>query len=57
MKTVVRQAWIESERGWGQKLWGYTLHLNKTDRDSFVKEYNQKHNPPGPAPDWYVSTG
>ena len=37
--TVVVQKWEESERGWGTRPDGYTLHLSVTDRDSYVKEY------------------
>jgi hypothetical protein len=37
--TVVKQFWIESERGWGTRPDGYTLHLNKTDRHAFIKAY------------------
>jgi len=39
MKSVVKQEWIESERGWGQRPDGYSLHLSKSDLEMFVKEY------------------
>jgi hypothetical protein len=36
---VIRQEWEESERGWGCRPDGYSLHLDKEDRDTFVKNY------------------
>lgn len=50
---VIRQSWTESERGWGQKPWGDTLHLSIAD----MKEANRLHwaeYPDSHVPDWYV---
>jgi hypothetical protein len=44
---------VESERGWGQDWWS-------EDYDSYeeakrrIAEVNA-HNPPGPAPDYYIA--
>jgi len=37
---VCCQIWEESERGWGTKSDGYSLHLSLEDRDIFVKKAN-----------------
>ena len=37
--TVVRQDWIESERGWGIRPDGYSLHRTEDDRKRFVSAY------------------
>ena len=36
---VVMQAWEESERSWGVRPDGITLHLTRADRDNFCKQY------------------
>ncbi len=36
---VYCQDWLESERGWGSRPDGHSLHLNKDHRDSFVAEF------------------
>ena len=38
-RQVVRQNWEESERGWGVRPDGYSLHLTLSDRHQFIKEY------------------
>lgn len=50
---VVRQDWMESERGWGQRPDGYSLHRTAEDCKRFIKEYwsrmpprDQFGNPP-----------
>lgn len=53
--TVVVQKWEESERGWGVRPDGWTMHLTEEDREAFVKEF-YANNPPGPAPDCYSRT-
>ena len=45
---------IESERGWGQKVDETIYYDNEAEAKQFVKDYNEKYNPPGPAPDWYM---
>lgn len=52
------QAWrvelTEHERGWGQKPWETVYFDNESEARQYAEDYNAKHNPPGPAPDWYV---
>ncbi|MFA6461851.1 MAG: hypothetical protein WCV90_06305 [Candidatus Woesearchaeota archaeon] len=38
-KLVVKQEWDESERGWGIRPDGYSLHLSVEDRQQFIKDY------------------
>ncbi len=49
--TVFRQNWLESERGWGIRPDGYSLHLSKLDRDAYVREYWNRM--PDEVPDEY----
>ena len=42
MFPVVKQLWEESERGWGTRPDGYSLHLSEADRVAFVKDYWSK---------------
>jgi len=45
---------IESEAGWGSKV-DETLYFDdEPSAKQYVKEYNDKHNPPGPTPSWYM---
>lgn len=37
--TVICQEWLESERGWGCRPDGASLHLTTADKDAFVEEY------------------
>lgn len=39
MPTVVVQKWEESERGWGVRPDGFTMHLTEADRAAFVQAY------------------
>lgn len=50
---------IESEAGWGTKTDSVHEFDTVEERDTFVREYNEKHNPdmgkPGvQTPDWYM---
>lgn len=36
---VVLQRWEESERGWGTRPDGYSLHLTAADLKAFIKDY------------------
>lgn len=36
---VVVQKWVESERGWGTRPDGFSLHLTDTDCEAFIKDY------------------
>lgn len=49
--TVVCQKWEESERGWGNRPDGYSLHLNDADRLAFIKSYWDRM--PKESPDEY----
>jgi hypothetical protein len=37
MNKVTLQFWEESERGWGVRPCGCSLHLGKSERDNYVK--------------------
>ena len=52
---VVVQKWEETERGWGCRPDGWTMHLTEEDRAAFVKAYWDSM-PDGPAPDEYTRT-
>ncbi len=39
MDEIVLLSWEESERGWGQRPDGCSLHLSAADCDSYVKNY------------------
>ncbi len=49
---VVCQVWEESERGWGVRPDGYSLHLTLGDHKAWMAAY-LKRLPPPPAPDEY----
>jgi len=38
-RLVIVQKWEESERGFGTRPDGYSLHLTEADRETYVKEY------------------
>jgi hypothetical protein len=48
---VLCQKWLESERGWGTRPDGYSLHVNEEDCKTFVKEYWD--NMPDEVPEEY----
>jgi hypothetical protein len=48
---VVCQAWLESERGWGCRPDGYTVHLSMADHREWIK--HQEANLPTQVPDEY----
>lgn len=54
--AIILQRWEESERGWGTRPDGYTLHLTNSDRDKFVEAFNKKHNNLPEAPESYTRT-
>ncbi len=39
MKTVVKQDWDESERGWGIRPDGCSLHLTDKHKEEYIKEH------------------
>lgn len=48
---VWRIDWIESERGWGIRPDGYSLHLTREDADKYVDAYWSRM--PDQVPDEY----
>lgn len=50
--VVFCQQWEESERGWGVRPDGYSIHLSLEDAQAFIKAYWDRQ-PDGPAPDEY----
>jgi|SRR5271167_3131412 len=50
--TVLYQEWEESERGWGVRPDGFSLHIDRTHRDAFVENFAKAQH--GDAPDGYV---
>ncbi len=51
---MVKVLIIESERGWGQKVDEVKTFATYEEGQRFCSEYNEKYNPPGPVPDWYM---
>lgn len=51
MAPVIVQLWEESERGWGVRPDGYSLHLTEADRVLFVS--TQRASLPDAVPDEY----
>ena len=49
--VVVRQEWRESERGWGQRPDGYSLHLSLDDLEKYVEAYWERM--PDSTPECY----
>lgn len=50
------QKWLESERGFGCRPDGYTLHIKREDIDAFLKDMREremKGMPAGYVPDEY----
>ena len=45
---------IESERGWGAKVDEEIEFDTLEEARKYAKDYNDKWNPPGPVPDWYM---
>lgn len=48
---VICQKWEESERGWGVRPDGYSLHLTEEDRKEYINKYNASL--PEEVPDEY----
>jgi hypothetical protein len=51
MNTVLLETWTESERGWGQRSDGCSLHKNKDDYQKYVEKYWE--GMPSETPDEY----
>lgn len=54
MSTVVCQLWDESERGFGRRPDGWSVHKSEVDHKAFCKEYWDRQ-PKGPAPAEYTA--
>ena len=52
MQQVLCQMWEESERGWGTRPDGFSLHVDQVAVNAFIKAY-WAEMPDGPAPDEY----
>lgn len=50
---VIVQKWEESERGWGTRPDGCSLHLTEEDRKKFLEEYWARQPKGGEVPDEY----
>lgn len=50
-RLVVVQKWEESERGWGVRPDGYSIHLTEEDRVAYIDDYCKDRT--GPVPDEY----
>ena len=53
---AVLQEWLESERGWGQRPDGYSVHLSVEDSKTFVEGYwkrEKERNKSGGVPECY----
>lgn len=53
--TVLCQLWEESERGWGVRPDGYSLHLSENDRQDYINAYWERM--PKSVPDEYERPG
>ena len=42
MNAVYRVEWIESERGWGQRPDGISLHKDKNEMERFINAYESR---------------
>ena len=51
MNAVYKQEWLESERGWGQRPDGCSLHLSMQDCTQYIKDYWERM--PDDPPDEY----
>lgn len=48
-QLILVQRWTETESGWGQRPDGYSLHLNETDRQKYLKADQATKTGPVPA--------
>lgn len=55
MLSVYRIDWEESERGWGTRDDGYSLHATKNDAEKYVEDYWE--GMPNCVPDEYSRPG
>lgn len=55
-KVVYVQNWEESERGWGTRPDGFTVHTSQKQHEGYVVWYNKTFNNLSEAPDEYTRT-
>ncbi len=55
-QTVFVQNWEESERGWGTRPDGFTVHVDGAQLAAYVRWHNQTYNNLPEAPDEYTRT-
>ncbi len=48
MKPMLYQEWLESERGWGIRPDGFSLHISQKHLDKFVEAYWETMPPVAP---------
>lgn len=53
-KTVIIQNWEESERGWGTRPDGFTIHIDRDQHKKYVDWYNKTFNNEESAPSEYT---
>jgi len=53
MNKVIMQLWEESERGWGVRPDGCSLHLSVTDRKDFIDKIYKSRQDMNNVPDEY----
>ena len=59
MPKVIVQKWEESERGWGARPDGYSVHKSMADLRQYLadeREAERRRNPSGIVPDEYSRT-
>lgn len=56
VNRVIVQLWEESERGWGVRPDGASLHLTEADRRQYVAWYYATYNSSDEVPDEYTRT-
>lgn len=54
LKAVYVQNWEESERGWGTRPDGFTVHPTRDQRDEYVRWFNETFNNESEVPDEYT---
>lgn len=45
---------IESKADWGTRMERTQKFKTRKKAEQFCREYNSRHNPIGPTPDWYM---
>jgi hypothetical protein len=53
MTPIVAVQWFESERGWGIRPDGWSIHKTTADAEDFINDYKAKYHTAPTAPDTY----